>query len=316
MKKSLLIFLLISIMVIPTINAAENYTPVNYVSDYANIIEDATEAQINTLAQEIEHNTAVEIAVLTILSLEGQEGQDIDQFAVETFHDWGVGKKDVDNGLLIVVAVKDHQWRIEVGYGLEPVITDAMAGRIGRANFVDNFRAGNYGKGIYGAVADVQKVIQNDSSVIAAYSDSNEEINDLKEIGMIFFALFLFVILSIVYMFFCHWFESLYTKKLPPAEVKKSEALLMPPSKALVWMLLVLITFAVVMYYVYNWALGFNFLVINLILTFTRRQVRKEGRSGGGGFRSFGGGMFGGGRGGFGGFGGGGSGGGGAGGSW
>ncbi len=310
--RSVLIAFLISLLILPTILAA-SYTPINYVSDYAGIIDDNTEAQINALAAQIEQNSTVEIAVLTVPSL---DGGDIDQFAVETFHDWGVGQKDVNNGLLMVVAVEDHAWRIEVGYGLEPVLTDAMAGRIGRANFVDNFRAGEYGQGIYDAVTDVQKVIANDSSVISTYSDSGSEINELKEVGMIFFALFLFAVFSILYMFFCHWIESFYNKTLSPAEIKKVSSSLRPPTRPFLWMLAVLVVFAVVLFYVYNWALGFNFFVINFILTFTRRQIKKERGRGGSGFRGFGG-FGGGGRsGGFGGFGGGGSGGGGASGGW
>src|SRR3989344_5039664 len=131
MKKLFIIFLLL----LP-IALAATYTPINYVSDYADIIDAESEAKINSLAAAIE-------------------------------------KKDIDNGLLILIAPNEHEWRMEVGYGLEPVLTDAMAGRIGREHFTENFRAGNYGVGIYAAIEDIKKVIENDETVISQYTNTD-----------------------------------------------------------------------------------------------------------------------------------------------
>ncbi|HLD39965.1 MAG TPA: TPM domain-containing protein [Candidatus Nanoarchaeia archaeon] len=306
--KSVLIAFLISLLILPAVLAAE-YKPINYVSDYANILDENSEAQINALAEEIERNSTVEVAVLTIPSL---DGGDIDQFAVETFHDWGVGKKDVNNGLLMVIAVEDREWRIEVGYGLEPIITDAMAGRIGRANFVDHFRAGNYGEGIYGAVLDVQKIIANDPEAISVYSESREEINEFKEIGWIFFSLFLFVVLTYLNIFLCRKIRTAYDKKADQKSGDDKAKTWLPSPKSILFMVILLIIFSIIMWYIYNWTLAFNFVVINLILTFPSQQQHGGGLGGFGLFGGFGGG----GRGGFGGFGGGGSGGGGASGGW
>ncbi len=185
------IMFFILLIIIPIV-AAEEYEPINYVSDYAGIIDDFEEAQINALAEEIERDTSAEVAVLTVPNL---GGEDIDQFAVETFEKWGVGQKDVNNGLLMVVAVEDRKWRIEVGYGLESVITDAMAGRIGRENFVKNFQAGEYEKGIYGAVSDVKGFVEKDPSVVSAYSDSEEGIDSL--LVKVLIAVFVFSILGL-----------------------------------------------------------------------------------------------------------------------
>ncbi len=210
----LVMFLILSILV-PTV-AAVSYTPINHVSDYAEIIDEDFEAQINALADEIEQSTTVEIAVLTIPSL---EGGDIDQFAVETFEEWGVGQKDVNNGLLMVIAVEDRKWRIEVGYGLESVITDAMAGRIGRENFVENFRAEKYGQGIYGAILDVKGFVENDSSVISAYAGYDNDagydyenplgftlLNRILLSFFVFSALGIFEFLGIVIQDYGAWF--------------------------------------------------------------------------------------------------------------
>lgn len=93
-------------------------------------MSDSDEIRINSLCAEIENNWTIEVAVLTVNTTQPMT---IEQYAVETFEKNGIGKKDVNNGLLIVAAIQDRKWRLEVGYGLEPIINDAKAGRIGRA---------------------------------------------------------------------------------------------------------------------------------------------------------------------------------------
>ncbi|HLD34150.1 MAG TPA: TPM domain-containing protein, partial [Candidatus Nanoarchaeia archaeon] len=171
--------------------SAAPYEPVNYVSDYANAITPEFEAQINELAASIEDNTTVEVAVLTIPSL---KGQNIESLAIEVFQDWGIGKKDVNNGLLLVIAVDDRAWRVEVGYGLEPVITDAMAGRFGREILVPNFQAGEYGKGVLEFVQRVHATIKGEPEVVS-------QSQQLPESGWAMPLLFLFVALTFVVSF-------------------------------------------------------------------------------------------------------------------
>jgi uncharacterized protein len=280
--------LVVLLLLLPLVLAAQ-YDPIDYVSDYADVIDDGTEAQINALAAVIEENTTAEIAVLTIGSL---ESQNIDQFAVETFEQWGIGQKDVSNGLLILVAVDDREWRIEVGYGLEGAITDAMAGRVGRARFVDNFRAGEYGTGIYEAVTDFKALIEKDPSVVSAYAA--QERAEEKEFWMImgYAGMFLFLF---VYAFGIY----LLTDKM---KLKKPVRFTF------------LTVFTLALLYTGNWIAVIIFLFFGVVLTLGKPV--KGGDSGGGGrFGGFSGGS---GRssGGFGGFGGGRSGGGGAGGGW
>jgi len=98
----------------------------------------------------------------------------IEEYAVKAFEKHDIGQKDKDNGLLIVVAVQDRKWKIEVGYGLEPIINDAKAGLIGRTYFTDAFRENRYGDGIYDGVDAANKVIQSsgDTSFISEQSDN------------------------------------------------------------------------------------------------------------------------------------------------
>jgi len=161
------IFFLLFLLVIPLALAVEYPKSINYVSDYANIISPEYEQLINQLAREIEDNTTVELAILVVDNL---QGLDRETYVVEIFKQWGIGKKDINNGLLILVALEEQQYRIEVGYGLEPIITDATAGRIGRNNLVPNFKAGDYGKGIHEAILDINGFLNNDPSIISQYA--------------------------------------------------------------------------------------------------------------------------------------------------
>jgi len=176
-------------------SAQEIPTLQKYVNDYAHVLTLQEIERINSLASEIEKNTTVQIAVLTV---DTTQPMTIEQYAVKVFEKSGIGYKDKDNGLLIVVAVQDKKWRIEVGYGLEPIINDAKAGLIGRTYFTEPFREEQYGDGIYDAVAAINKVIQNsgDTSFI---SEGNK--NFLVVIAIVIITLAIIPVLIIALVF-------------------------------------------------------------------------------------------------------------------
>ena len=116
-----------------------------FVFDYADVITPADENHITQVLNELEHLTTAEVKVVTLQSLEG--GQ-IDDFANRLFERWGIGKKDKDNGVLLLAAIQDRKMRIEVGYGLEPVITDAAAGRIRDNYIIPSFKRDDYSQGM------------------------------------------------------------------------------------------------------------------------------------------------------------------------
>jgi uncharacterized protein len=149
----------LAFLILPVASLAQEIpTLTKYVNDYAGVLSGSERAQINDLCAQIEQNSTVEIAVLTVNSTQPLS---IDQYAVQVFEKNGIGKKDTNNGLLIVAAIDDRKWRFEVGYGLEPIINDAKAGRIGRAYLVLNFQNEEYGQGLYQAVEAVGQVIAN-----------------------------------------------------------------------------------------------------------------------------------------------------------
>src|SRR5260370_10876521 len=101
------------------------------------------------------------MAIVTVQSLEGES---VENYAVDLFKQLGVGSKKDNRGVLLLVAPNERKYRIEVGYGLEPVINDARAGDAGRA-MVPYLRQGDYGKATEVAAWHIAKYIADDSGV-------------------------------------------------------------------------------------------------------------------------------------------------------
>jgi len=99
--------------------------PQGYVSDFAHVLDDASKARIEQYGAEVERATGAQIALVTINSTDGNP---IEDYANTLFRKWGIGKKGQDTGLLVLFAIKDHKDRIEVGYGLEPILPDGFVG--------------------------------------------------------------------------------------------------------------------------------------------------------------------------------------------
>jgi uncharacterized protein len=130
------------------------------VNDYAKLLSPeraalALEAQLEKFEQETGH----QIAVLTIPSLEGDSLED---FSIRVAETWKIGKKGFDNGAILLVARDDRKLRIEVGYGLEGVLPDAIASRIIREVITPRFRSGDYTGGIEAGVDSILKVAKGE----------------------------------------------------------------------------------------------------------------------------------------------------------
>jgi len=137
--------------------------PADPVVDLAAIIDNSVKTQLNGYLRELEAKTTAQMAILTIQSLEGQS---IEDFSIHIAHDkWKLGQKGRDNGVLLVVAVKDRKYRIEVGYGLEAVLPDSLVGSIGREYLVPYFKKGDYSGGIYAATLVIANEIAKDAGV-------------------------------------------------------------------------------------------------------------------------------------------------------
>ena len=135
--------------------------PQGYVTDLAQVIDPATRQKIELLGTEVQQKTGAQIAVVTVNSLEGQSRED---YAADLYKHLGVGAKGKDNGVLILIAPKDRQYKIEVGYGLEPVINDARAGDVGR-DMVPDLRKGDYSAAALVGATGIAQFIAADAGV-------------------------------------------------------------------------------------------------------------------------------------------------------
>ena len=116
------------------------------VNDFAHVIDAASARELDTRIRALQAASGDVVVVATVPSVEGYGS--IDEYAVKLFEHAKIGQKDKDNGLLIVVAVKEHKVRIEVGYGLEEYITDGFSGDTIRQAMLPDFRRGDYGPGL------------------------------------------------------------------------------------------------------------------------------------------------------------------------
>ena len=130
--------------------------PRGKVNDFAGVLDQATAAELARIVSDTEARTSAEIAVVTVPSLDGMS---VEEYAVRLFADWGIGKSARDNGLLVLVAPAERRIRIEVGYGLEPILPDALAGRIIREEFLPAFRDNQYPRGILQGVRRVAAIV-------------------------------------------------------------------------------------------------------------------------------------------------------------
>lgn len=140
MKK--ILFLLFCL---PSLMFGNDLKPTNWVNDYAGLLSSDQLISLNNKIAAFERQTDIELSFAIVTTL---DGRDVESYASDLFKSWKIGKKDRNNGLLVVIAPNERKWRIEIGYGLEAYLTDYQSSEIGNRNFKPNFKAKNYYKGI------------------------------------------------------------------------------------------------------------------------------------------------------------------------
>jgi len=135
--------------------------PTDYVNDFAHVLNRTSVAQLDNICQQIDQKAHAQIAVVTINSL---DGSDIESYAVDLFHKWGIGSKATNRGVLILLAVKDHRYRIEVGYGLVPILPDGKVGGFAR-EAVPLLRQNDYNGAVALMTSRVARVIAQDAGI-------------------------------------------------------------------------------------------------------------------------------------------------------
>ena len=134
------------------------------VNDTARMLSDEQRQRVETILTELEQTTGAQGAVLTIDTLDGEP---IEDFALRVAETWKLGQKGKDNGVLVLIARDDRKMRIEVGYGLEGALTDALSSRILDEIMRPRFRAGDFGGGIEAAADAIARTIRGEQALPA-----------------------------------------------------------------------------------------------------------------------------------------------------
>jgi len=156
------------------------------VNDQAGLLDEDFEGQLEERLRLLEEETGAQVVVLTIPSLEGDPLEDFSIRVVET---WKLGRADADDGVLILVARDERRMRIEVGYGLEGVLTDAQSGRIIDHLMAPRFREGDFNGGVGAAVEAVSSAIRGEPVGIPEKRAQSSGVNPASFIFLLIFGL-------------------------------------------------------------------------------------------------------------------------------
>jgi uncharacterized protein len=174
--------------------AAFSFPPLTgRVTDQANIISAPAKASIEAKLQNLEDKSSIQLVVATVSSL---DGGDIESYANGLFRAWKLGMAKKNNGVLFLIAPNERKMRIEVGYGLEGVLTDAVSSLIIRAAVAPRFKAGDFSGGIERGVDAIIEALSSDTSEWtkrAAEPSMSETLDQLAPI--ILFILFIFIMI-------------------------------------------------------------------------------------------------------------------------
>src|SRR3990172_11109772 len=141
------------------------------VVDRAGILSPDEEASLTRKLESIENETSVQFVIATVPSLEGEP---IEDYSIRLAEEWKIGQAGLDNGAIILVVPSERGIRIEVGYGLEPVIPDGLAGRIIRERVAPAFQAENYYQGLLAAVEGLELAARREYPEAPARPRSSE----------------------------------------------------------------------------------------------------------------------------------------------
>jgi uncharacterized protein len=166
-----------------------------YVNDFADVLDAQTKSQIEDLCTQIDQKAHAQIALVTINTL---DGSDIESYAVDLFHKWGIGPKGTDRGVLILYVIQDRRARIEVGYGLEPILPDGKVGGFQR-EAIPLMRSGDYSQALFLVTSRVADVIASDAGVQIAHEQArNPTRRNQKEVHISFGGIVVLIIIFLI----------------------------------------------------------------------------------------------------------------------
>jgi uncharacterized protein len=192
------VFVAVSMLVLAFALGAEpvsQLNPTNYVNDFAHVLDQNTIQQLDNVCQQIDQKAHAQIAVVTVKSL---DGSDVESYSVALFKKWGIGSKSTDHGVLILLATEDRKYRIEVGYGLEPILPDGKAGGFGR-EAVPLLKQNDYSGAVSLMTVRVANVIAQDAGVqLTGDQPSVPETRGQPDTGMPIGGIIVLVIIGLI----------------------------------------------------------------------------------------------------------------------
>lgn len=182
---------------------------IGYVNDYTNTLSYDTKSKLTALMSELEKKTTAQVAIVII---DTARPLDIETYAVRLFEKWGIGQKQKNNGVLLIIAVKDRAMRIEVGYGLEGAIPDALAKIVIEGYILPPFKKGDFNTGVIKGGVGIAKLVAKEYNIELSELDElpinvplPEEPSPFKSFVNFFFTLILIILFISLRMGFFWW---------------------------------------------------------------------------------------------------------------
>lgn len=162
-----------SVSDVPNVHLADS---TRFVSNPDGILSPMAEAEANLMLQQLMQQTSAEVVCVAVDDIDG----DIDDFSTELFRSWGVGKKDKNNGVLLLIAKDQRRVVIRTGTGVEGLLPDGLCGSILRANITPRFREGDYDGGTLGALSDIAGILSTPEArdeIMSKYANNDSDDN-------------------------------------------------------------------------------------------------------------------------------------------
>ncbi|MFA6472671.1 MAG: TPM domain-containing protein, partial [Candidatus Latescibacterota bacterium] len=157
------VFLALLLLTGAALLSAQNYpSPTGHVNDFAGVMKPETKQQLEGILVDLKQKTSVEVAVVTVKDMGGQE---LTTYAAGLMKAWGIGSKEKNEGVLLLVALKERKMRIEVGYGMEPLITDARSGMIRDQYILPYLKKNDFDTGLSQGALALVALIAKDKGV-------------------------------------------------------------------------------------------------------------------------------------------------------
>ncbi|MDA5193297.1 TPM domain-containing protein [Govanella unica] len=193
---SLRLFLCVLLLVLPgtfAVHAQSFPALTGRVVDDANLLTPADKATLTARLEQLEAQSQRQLVVVTLPSL---QGYDIEDYGYQLGRKWGIGSKERNDGALLIVAPNERKVRVEVGYGLEPILTDALSSTIISRDILPHFRDGQYSAGIVAGADSIAKQLElpeDQARAVAAEAAKAAKKQETGGPSLFFWVIFFFI---------------------------------------------------------------------------------------------------------------------------